>query len=126
MIGATPWRRRTWLVPLVPVLALALAAGWVALPHFTAQTTTRTEALTPMADTYVRSDIPAGFYGSSPRVSAQTTAGQTRVAYLSFEVPVARGRPPSSTPPCGCAPWWAPPAAVCSCAASPPGAGPRP
>ena len=42
MSGPTPWRRRTWLVPLVPVLALVLAAGWVTLPHFTAQTTTST------------------------------------------------------------------------------------
>ena len=76
MIGVTPWRRRTWVVTLVPVLGLALAAGWVILPQFTAQTT-RTESLTPIADTYVRSDIPAGFYGTSPRVSAQTTAGET-------------------------------------------------
>jgi hypothetical protein len=91
MTGATPWRRRTWIVPLVPVVALALAAGWVALPHFSAQTTTQTEALTPLADTYVRSDIPAGFYGSSPRVSAQTSAGQTRVAYLSFSLVLPEG-----------------------------------
>ena len=91
MSAATPWRRRAWIVALVPIVALALGVGWVALPQLTAKPTTRTEALTPLADTYVRSDIPDGVYGVSPRMSAQTTPDQTRVAYLSFALPLPEG-----------------------------------
>ena len=48
-------------------------------------------AVSPLADTYVRSDTPGTSYGGSPRVSAQAVGGQTRVAYLRFSVALPAG-----------------------------------
>jgi len=88
MTGAPRRRRRAWIAALVGA-ALALTAGWVIVPRLTATTTT--VALAPLADTYVRSDAPTASYGTSARVSVQTTGDQIRAAYLRYSVVVPIG-----------------------------------
>ena len=90
----TPSRpHRVWALALAHAIGLALAAGGLGITQFdtSAVATTASLALTPVADSYVRSDTPLTAYGSPPRISAQATGGQTRVAYLRFSIPLPAG-----------------------------------
>ena len=84
---------RGWAITLVPVIALGIVAAGLGTALIGARTvaTTASLALAPLADTYVRSDTPLASYGSSPRISAQATGGQTRVAYLRFSITLPAG-----------------------------------
>jgi hypothetical protein len=80
-------------VALASVIALAVGVGGlgIALIGAEALADTASLVLTPRADTYVRSDTPFTSYGASKRISTQAAAGQTRVAYLRFDVTLPAG-----------------------------------
>ena len=72
---------------LAPMFLLLGLLPFVAVEH-AARATTAT--FTAVADTYSRSDVPTGNYGTSGRFSAQN-GSQVRVAYLRFNVQLPPG-----------------------------------